>query len=105
MADTGTVEHPDDPVVEVGSGWKKTWKWLDGLSGGVARIGNTTEGLAGIAGNIADGQRAIWEVKRDKEAFNQDQFLELFTTKRGDNVKLYYAGAAVATAVVFLLVK
>jgi len=104
----GTVANPADGYLDpnksyAGKGWSKSWGFLDGVGGLVDRVGHLTESGAGIAGDIATGKRSMWEVQRDKDEFDQQQRLELFKIERGDNLKLYYAGAAVAVALVVMM--
>lgn len=108
---TGAVGHPDDesgaylenPTSYAGDGWKGIFGFLDGVRGVTDRVEGIAGDGAGIAGKIADGKRSLWELRRDKDAFEQRQFLDLLKVNRGDNVKLYYVAGAAALAIVVLM--
>lgn len=81
-----------------GEGWRKVWGVFDGIGGIAQRVNHISGELANSAENVARGDRSLWEVRNDKENADQARFLQKLKTQRGDNVQLYYAGAAVALA-------
>lgn len=85
------------------SGWSKVFGFFDGVTGVADRVTGLTENYRDIATNVTDGRRSIWDLKRDKEEFDQDQLLEKATTLRGDNKTQLYVIGAVALAAVVLL--
>lgn len=106
----GVVGHPynaaeyiDPDQNYTGSGWSKVFGFLDGVGGVADRLGGITDTAADISQNLTDAKRAPWELRRDKEAFDQQQFLDKLKVKRGDNRVLYLTAAAGAVALVLVL--
>lgn len=87
------------------SGWSGVWGFLDGLGGAADRVGGIVNTVADGAEDIARGRGAIADQRLDVQQRELSMALELAGFQRGDNVQLYWAGAAVAAAVVFLLVR
>lgn len=104
----GDVGNPDDRYLPknenlAGPGWWSVWGFFDGLRGVTDRIEGITGDYAGTVGNLTGADRVKWELKADKEAFDQQQKLDWLTTDRGDNkVQMYVIGAA-AVAVIALM--
>jgi len=106
----GAVGHPndengaylDDPKSYAGKGWQNIWGFLDGVRGVTDRAEGITGDVAGIVTKYSEADRSLWELRRDKSAFGQDQFLEMLKVNRGDNIKQYYVIGAVALAAVVL---
>jgi len=98
------VERPDDYIEDQTTPPNNGLQGiLDGISSAMNSVEGITESGSGIAQNIADGKRAEWEVRRDKQAFDQDQFLELLKTERGDNIKQYWVVGAAAVALILIM--
>lgn len=109
----GAVGHPDDKGQYIddyssraGSGWNKLFGFFDGVRGVTDRVEAIAGDVAGTQMAITEGKRAKFELRRDKQQFEQDQFLEKVTTQRGDNrVWIYAIGGVAALGVVMLVSK
>lgn len=75
---------------------------FDGVSSVVNSASRTVGSIADIRESIARGQSAADDVRFDRQERRQDIALDALKIKRGDNVKLMFAAAAVAVAVVVL---
>jgi len=111
MADAvGAVGGPDDQGQYLGStqpqplgkGWQKVFGFLDGVRGATDRVEAISGDVAGTVENVTDARRSVWELRRDKNEFDQDQFLEKLKVQRGDNVKQYWVFGAVALGVIVI---
>lgn len=94
-----------EPVSYAGEGWKKVWGFFDGVRGVTDRVEGITGDLAGTVNTVTETKRNIWDLKSDKEAFEQSQQLERVKVMRGDNVKLYAVAGAAAVALILLTVR
>lgn len=88
-----------------GKFWEQAATFFDGVAGVTNSIEGVTGSLADNAENVARGQSAIWDARQTKDERTLDMQLERYKVLRGDNVQLYWAGAAVAGLVILLLVK
>lgn len=87
------------------SGWGGVFGFLDGVGGVADRLGGIVDTGADAAEDIARGKAAIADQQLDKDQRELDMALQLAGFDRGDNIQLYWAGAAVAALVLFLLVR
>lgn len=85
------------------SGWDGFLGTLDGLASATNSVGNTVGGIADIREDWARGQQAYDDVRLNREAAELDMLLDRVKVDRGDNVQLYYAGAALAVGALWLL--
>ncbi|NOR63027.1 MAG: hypothetical protein GQ535_11120 [Rhodobacteraceae bacterium] len=103
--DASLVANPDQNPAheEYGDGWGKTIGWFNGLAGLTGSIQRVTSTGAAISEDVARGIDAQRQLQYDRENHDQDLLLDKLKITRGDNVQLYYALAAGAVALIFLI--
>ena len=94
------IIDPDDNFTP--DTFKGVFGFLDGVGGITRRAGDIIEDVTDISDDVVGARRTVFDLKRDKEEFEQDQQLEKFKILRGDNVQLYYVLGVVGVAVVLL---
>lgn len=93
--------HPDDN----GGFWSGVVGAFDGVSKVVSTLDGISESGANIAGNIASGQQSLLDVRQDRKAESERLALERLKVERGDNLHMYYAAAAGAAALAYVVMK
>jgi len=110
MEAVGAVGNPIDQGQYLGSteaqplgpGWLKVFSALDGVRGVTDRAQAIVGDVTDISDDVTGARRTIFELKRDKDEFGQDQFLEKVTVLRGDNVTQMWVIGAVALGALLL---
>lgn len=103
------MEFVSGPTTDAGdyldsrSGFDSAIGFFDGLASTVGSIGNVVDQGADATESYARGATALDELRAARDERETADFLERFKVERGDNLQLYYAGAAVAVALIFLM--
>ncbi|KPU84695.1 hypothetical protein JI58_02240 [Marinosulfonomonas sp. PRT-SC04] len=75
---------------------------VDGIASVFTSVGHVVGAATDIRDDVA-ASNAVWDDARlDTDEREQNMLLRFLKVERGDNVQLYYAGAAVALAFLFL---
>lgn len=88
-----------------GEGWAKVQGFFDGLVGVTNSVGSIVDTGANMAEDIARGKSAIATEQFEKREREQNLFLDMLKTERGDNIQLYWAAAFVAVLGVVLIAR
>lgn len=75
---------------------------VDGVASVVTSVGHVVGAATDISDDLAEAKAVRDDVRLDTEEREQGMLLKFLKVDRGDNVQLYYAGAAVALAFLFL---
>lgn len=77
--------------------------FIDGIAGITQSAGNIASGVANIKESNARGNSATDNARLDRQERELAMQNSRLKVKRGDNVQLYYAGGAVALALILIL--
>ncbi len=104
MTDATGIAAPIDPDANYTSpGFRPILGFFDGISALTGRVEGISGDVADISSNLTDARRAPWELRRDQEQFENDEFLDKIKVQRGDNKIVYFAAAAAAVAIVVVM--